>query len=164
MTRDLRHRDGLRPGDEKFLSQIETYGWNVTKIFRRQGETGPEWAFSTGLFQSYQHPEIVILGLPLDTMQEIINNIGLEVKKGARFELEQEYQGIFARCGCRFRAVDQSQYKPYLGWALWFYESDPFPVLQCFWPDKEGKYPWEAGCSESVISSQPSLERLATAL
>lgn len=162
MTRSLRHSEALHPADQKFLSQIETYGWNVTKVFKRNGEVGPEWAFSTGLFHSYQHPEVVIFGLPLDTMQEIINNIGLEVKKGARFELGTEYQGIFERCGCRFRAVDQSHYKAYLGWALWFYQSDPFSVLQCVWPDKEGIYPWEAGCSESVIHAQPSLERPET--
>jgi hypothetical protein len=157
MTRDLRHQEGLCPADQKFLSQIETHGWNVTKVFRGEGETGPEWAFSAGLFHSYQHPEIVIFGLNLDIMHKIVNNIGDEVKKGATFEPGKEYQEIFARCGCRFRTVELRHYKEYLGWAIWFYEDDPFPVLQCFWPDKEGKYPWESGCSEFVVSAQPFL-------
>jgi hypothetical protein len=157
MTRDLRNRDGLHPADEKFLSQIEDHGWNVTTVFRREGETGPEWAFSAGLFHSYQHPEIVIFGLDLDIMHGIVNNIGDEVKRGTKFEPVTEYQEILARCGCRFREVHQRHHKAYFGWAIWFYESDQFPVLQCFWPDKQGKYPWEPGCSEFVKTAQPLL-------
>ena len=157
MTRDLRDREGLHSADQNFLTNVEEHGWCVTKVFKSQAETGPEWAFSTGLFYSYQHPEIVIFGLPLDTMHKIVNNIGDEVKKGDTFEPGKEYQNIFAKCGCRFRAVESTHYKNYLGWAIWFYEEDPFPVLQCFWPDKEGKYPWEPGCAEAVISAQPSL-------
>ncbi len=57
MTRDIRHRQGLHAADQKFLSQIETYGWNVTTVSKKEGETGPEWAFSAGLFHSYQHPK-----------------------------------------------------------------------------------------------------------
>jgi len=157
MTRDIRHRQGLHAADQKFLSQIETYGWNVTTVFKKEGETGPEWAFSAGLFHSYQHPEIAMFGLDLDIMRKIVNDIGTEVKKGAKFGPGKEYHEILARCGCQFRSVDSRHYADYFGWAIWFYEDDPFPVLQCFWPDKEGKYPWEPGCSEFVISAQPFL-------
>jgi hypothetical protein len=157
MTRDLRHLKGLHAADQKFLSQIESCGWNVTTVFKTEGETGPEWAFSTGLFHSYRHPEVAIFGLDLDIMHAIVNNIGDEVKKGNKFEPGTEYQDILARCGCRFRPVQPRRHKDYFGWAIWFYEDDPFPMLQCFWPDKEGKYPWEAGCSEFVVSAQPFL-------
>jgi len=78
MTRDIRHRQGLHAADQKFLSQIETYGWNVTTVFKKEGETGPEWAFSAGLFHSYQHPEIAMFGLDLDIMHKIVNDIGTE--------------------------------------------------------------------------------------
>jgi hypothetical protein len=157
MTRDPQQREGLHFADQKTLSNIETHGWNVTKVFRAEGEVGPEWAFSTGLFHSYQHPEIMIFGLDLDIMHKIVNDIGSEVKSGTKFEPGKEYREIFARCGCRFRPVEQRYYRQYLGWAIWFYEGDPFPVLQCFWPDKEGKYPWEPACSEFAISAQPLL-------
>jgi len=120
-------------------------------------ETGPEWSFSTGLFHSYQHPEIVIFGLELDNMQKIVNTIGSAIRDGAKFESGNEYQDIFARCGCQFRTVDASRYQNYLGWAIWFYNGDPFPALQCFWPDREGHYPWDPACSPGVASLQPLL-------
>jgi hypothetical protein len=157
VTRDTRRREELPEADQQFLAKIETFGWNVTKVFKNKGDVGPDWAYSTGLFSSYQHPEIAIFGLDLDNMHKIINNIGDEIKKGARFEPETEYQEIFSRCGCQFRPVLSRYINDRFGWAIWFYEGDPFPVLQCFWPDKQGKYPWEAGCSEFVISAQPLL-------
>jgi len=157
MARDPNHPDNSDPSDQKFLSQIETYGWNVTNVFRREGEIGPDWSYSTGLFHSFQHPEIVIFGLELDNMQKIVNTIGSAIKGGARFESGNEYQDILARCGCQFRTVDASRYKDYLGWAIWFYNGEQFPVLQCFWPDRQGHYPWAPACSPGVASLQPLL-------
>jgi hypothetical protein len=92
MTRDRRQFRGLHPADQEFLAQVETHGWNVNKVFRGKGETGPEWAFSAGLYHSYQHPEIVIFGLDLSIMHKIVNNIGDEVKKGTTFEPGKQYQ------------------------------------------------------------------------
>jgi hypothetical protein len=157
VTRDLRNDASAHPADRKFLADIEKYGWNVTNVFRKGDETGPEWAYSTGLFCSCEHPEIVIFGLELENMQKIINNIGSEVRRGARFDQGAEYHGIFARCACRFRPVEAIHYRDYLGWAIWFYEGGPFPVLQCFWPDREGRYPWDPGCDSSVSAAQPLL-------
>jgi hypothetical protein len=157
MVRDPNHPDNSDPSDQKFLSNIDAYGWNVTNVFRREGEIGPDWSYSTGLFHSFQHPEIVIFGLELDTMQTIVNTIGSAIKGGAKFESGNEYQDIFARCGCQFRTVDASSYKNYLGWAIWFYNGGSFPVLQCFWSDREGHYPWAPACSPGVVSLQPLL-------
>jgi hypothetical protein len=159
MVCDPNHPDNSDPADQRFLGQIKTYGWNVTNVFRREGQTGPDWSYSTGLFHSYLHPEVVIFGLELDNMQKIVNNIGLRIKDEAKFEPGNEYQDIFARCGCRFRAVDAGHYENYLGWAIWFYNGNPFPVLQCFWPDREGHYPWDPECSPDVTALQPLLFR-----
>jgi len=157
MTRELRERNDLPNADQQFLANIETHGWVVTKVFRRDGETGPDWAYSTGLFHSYSHAEIVIFGLDLDNMHTIVNNIGSEVKAGSHFESGNEYQGILARYGCQFRLVDTRYYRDYFGCSIWFYEADPFPVLQCFWPDREGYYPWDPKCDSGVAVLQPLL-------
>jgi hypothetical protein len=158
MVRDPSHPDNSKPADQKFLEQIETYGWNVTNVFRREGQTGPDWSYSTGIFHSHQHPEIVIVGLELDNMQKIVNNIGSEIKNGANYEPGNEYHDIFARCGCQFRPVDTAHYRDYLGWAIWFYNGEPFPVLQCFWPDLQGHYPWDPDCSPGVVAPTAALQ------
>jgi len=97
MVRDLRDRDDLPAADRSFLSNIKKYGWNVTNVFASEGETGPEWSYSTGLYHSFQHAEIAVFGLKIENMHKIINNIGEAVKNGARFEAGNEYHDIFAR-------------------------------------------------------------------
>ncbi|MCU1270527.1 MAG: hypothetical protein JWN74_1821 [Acidobacteriaceae bacterium] len=157
MTRDIRLREKLPAPDQKFLASIETFGWNVTNVFNKEGDTGPEWSYSTGLFHSYAHPEIIIFGLELRNMRKIVNNVGSAVKNGSRFKPGSEYFDIFTKYGCQFRDVSVDHYRAYLGWAIWFYERDSFPVLQCFWPDREGRYPWDPACSAAVVAQQPLL-------
>lgn len=41
-----------------------------------------------------------------------------------------------------------------------FYKNEPFPVLQCFWPDKEGHHPWDPACNADVVNLQPLLFEL----
>jgi hypothetical protein len=31
-------------------------------------------------------------------------------------------------------------------------------MLQVFWPDKQGRFPWDQGVHEAVRADQPSLE------
>jgi hypothetical protein len=158
MTRNLEHNDGLSRTDAKVLADIQSYGWHVTKVFTPGSEPGPVWAFSIGLFLSYCHPEVIIFGLNLDVCMALVNEIGRQVKAGKKYEVEGEYGDILAESyKCAFRFVQPSHYRDYLGYASWFYESDPFPTLQCFWPDKAGKFPWEEGCAPFVRDAQPLL-------
>jgi hypothetical protein len=52
-----------------------------------------------------------------------------------------------------------SHYEDWVNSAIWFYDRDPasFPPLQCFYPDMNGKFPWDPGCEEWAIKQQPLL-------
>jgi hypothetical protein len=132
MTRDTTRRDGLSAADQRFLSLIETIGWNVTNVFKTEGDHGPEWSYSTGLFHSFGHPEVLVFGLALDNMQKIINNIGLEIRAGKRFDVGAEYFGMLANYGCRFREVDTAHYRAYLGLGDLVLSGRPFPSAAMF--------------------------------
>jgi hypothetical protein len=100
----------------------------------------------------------MILGLPLQTCMNIVNVIGEEVKAGKSFNPGNSYADILQDpFKCAFQAVDRQFYRDYVGYALWFYENDRFPLVQCFWPDKEQRLPWDSGCDEYVKNSQPML-------
>jgi len=58
---------------------------------------------------------------------------------------------------CIFRDVDRSLYPEHFGYARWFHEGDSFPMLQCVWPDKSIRFPWEPDFNSQLISSQPIL-------
>jgi hypothetical protein len=51
---------------------------------------------------------------------------------------------------CGFQPVNRQHYRDYVGLRCGFYEDDPFPLVQCFWPDKEQHLPWDDGCNEYV--------------
>jgi len=157
---DRKKRDGLSRGDAEFLRVIDEYGWHVMSVAPRVGsKEKQQWfSYSTGLFASFQHPEIILCGLDRDDAAGIINDIGGAVKSGRKFSLETDYTDILANnIKCRFRLVDPSQYGEYVCFSQWFYETDDFPVWQCFWPDKNGRYPWDEACDSSVVELQPLL-------
>jgi hypothetical protein len=62
------------------------------------------------------------------------------------------------------KVFPQGRYSDYLGWGCWFYRSlfwkvapiaeHKFPVLQLFWPDPNGLYPWQEGCHPKVMEVQ----------
>ena len=91
---------------------------------------------------------------------DIINTVGSAVKAGKRFDPGGEYSDILQDpYRCAFREVDRASYRDYVGYALWFYERDPFRLVQCFWPDKDQHLPWDADCNEYVKNAQPLLFR-----
>jgi len=158
MTRSLDNLDGLSAPDAKVLDDIRTEGFHITGVFATKDETGPDWAFSIGLFHSFGHPEVVVFGLELKICMDIISGIGRGIAKGRRYEEGKQYGDILNDpYKCKFREVRSEHYEEYLGFALWFYERDPFPVIQCFWPHKKEKFPWEEECNRAVRPLQPLL-------
>jgi hypothetical protein len=158
MTRSLEKKRGMSAPDAKVLGDIQRVGWHVTGVFAQKDEKGPEWAFSIGLFHSFQHPEVVVFGLPFQRCMDIVNVMGQEVQAGKRYGPGAEYTDILQDpYRCVFREVDRQHYSDYVGYALWFYEDDPFPLMQCFWPDKKGLFPWDDGCDDYVKTAQPLL-------
>jgi hypothetical protein len=56
-----------------------------------------------------------------------------------------------------FKEVRRERYRGVLGYGLWYYDGDAFPALQCVWPDKQGRFPWEAEFEERYRRMQPLL-------
>ena len=157
MTLDPKNREGLPPTDAKFLANIEEHGWAIMKVAPRVGEQGDCFAYSTGLHFRFRQPEILIFGLSLETMHSIINIIGNQMKGGVIFVPNQGYPDILGEYSCHFKLVDRSQYKEHLGFSNWFYEGYGYPSLQCFWPDRNGCFPWQSECNPDVRKRQPFL-------
>jgi len=156
MTRSLEEADDLSSLDAKVLREIHTDGWQTTGVMAREQAPGPDFAYSIGFFHTMKHPEVILFGLPVETCMNVVNAMGLEIRKGMRFEAGRVYQGILNYPYlCCFKEVDQKCYRGHVGYALWFYESDPFPMLQCFWSDHRGHFPWEGGCSLYARDAQP---------
>ncbi len=133
--------------DRKLLADIARVGWHLIGI--PGDEDGPSYVFSVGLYHTFDQPEILILGLDFQIGSHLINDIGDLMKSGTRVANRDVVDGIADGFPLGFRTVTHEYYRPYIGYALWFYESFDFPVLQCLWPDRESRFPWDLDCDDS---------------
>lgn len=144
--------------DKKLLKNIEEFGTHNLHVFDATGRE-PEFTFSIGLYHSYNHPEILAIGLKKDIAQWILNEIARCIREeNISFEEGTDYSELIEGFDVKFLDVHKSHYKEYLGTAIWFYEGHDFPVLQLVWPSTSGYFPWETGASEDFKTWQPILK------
>jgi hypothetical protein len=139
--------------EKKLIADINEVGWHVIMI--PEDDEGPSFAYSIGLFRTFGHPEVIVFGLDLEVMHQMINLIGEEVRRGRRFADGEAASGILEGYDVRFLRVARRRYPEHLGYARWFYEGDDFPALQCLWPDRQGRFPMDAGYPEPLRARQP---------
>ncbi len=160
MTRSLEEANELSALDAKVLREIHTDGWQITGMLTSEREAEVGFAYSIGFFHCLGHPEAILFGLPLDTCMRAVNAIGNQVRSGMCFEADRVYTGILEEPFlCCFKEVERRHYEEHVGYALWFYEADPFPLMQCFWSDERGRFPWDKKCHLYVRQGQPLLFR-----
>ncbi len=152
----------MNDADAKVVNDIEEYGWHVVKVFSKGG--GPDFAYSIGLHESFRHPEILVVGLALDTMHQIINNIGADVKTGKTFEAGSQYADILDDYDCAFREVLKDYYPDLFGWGMSHYKGTEFPAIQCVWPNRDHRFPWDSDSDFNFKQAQPTYDRPSTEL
>lgn len=54
----------------------------------------PGFGYTIGLWQNFSHPEILCIGLPGETIWEILKVVTREVSRGTKFETEVQYNGF----------------------------------------------------------------------
>lgn len=143
------------PGDQKLLSDIEEYGWHVIKVMG--DEEGPGFGYSIGLYKTFDHPEIIIIGLKLDLIHSIINGIGEDIRIGKIFNPGHYYNGVIEGFACHFTSVEKKYYDEYVGYAKWYYKGTDFPLTQCIYPTVKNVYPWQKEWPKEIQTLQPIL-------
>jgi hypothetical protein len=139
----------------KLQNDIAKFGLQVMYVM--EDETGPGFSYSIGLFESYQHPEIIIIGLKQELSHTLINNMAYDIKDGKTFRPSTFDADILDNFKCYITEVEKSNYDNYVGQAQRYYKGDEFPLLQCIYPTVKGIYPWEDEWPESIKELQPIL-------
>src|SRR6266576_3520794 len=114
------HDHGCDVSDQKILDDVAQYGWHVMKV--RELSDAPGWAYSIGLYRTFNHPEIVVFGLNADLMHSMINFMGTDIRSGKRFEEGKPYSDLIEAYSCTFKPVSVIWHYPFLGYADWFYQ------------------------------------------
>ena len=138
------------------LENIAEFGWHVTLI--PEEEDSPAWAFTTGLFQQYQHPELVIFGQSHELMHSVLNQVGEAVRDGSAFAEDQRYPEFLEGYDILFKSVNPAYFRPFMGHSVWYYQKASFPCYQIFWPGQGNEFPWEfEEYNPSIRYYQPAL-------
>jgi len=141
--------------DQKLLDDVEKYGLHILHILG--DEEHPPFSYSIGLFKTFNHPEIIIIGLKQQLSHIIINNIAEDIKNGIAYEPFSWSEDILDNYKCLFIPVDKSNYREYVGYDRWYYNGDDFSLLQCIYPTTKGIYPWEETWPDNIKQLQPLL-------
>lgn len=130
-------------GDDRTRDLVAEHGWAVVTV--PEDEEGPGFAYSVGLAERFGHPEVAISGMPTDLMHRLVNDAADLVAGGTTLTDGVRTDALLDGYACIVRAAAAANYGEYFGAAERYYGGRPFEAVQVFWPDRDGRYPWEAG-------------------
>lgn len=156
---EINHDQHDQEAEVQIISDIEKYGFHIG-IIESDGYL-PAFAYTIGLYETYEHPEIVCIGLEPELLGEVLNNAGYLIEKGYNLETGCAYADFLEDFDVEFIKVSKEYYSDYFGYARWYYEEWDFPVLQLVWPDDNGVLPWKEGFDPDLKFVQPLLDRNA---
>ena len=141
--------------DPRIAAKVQELGWIVGKV--DEVETSPGWAFTVGLWHSLGRPELAMVGLRVPDMQHWLSMLGIQVRDGQPIEQHDLRSGILPNHPVTFRLVHGSWYEDLFGYLIHFAQRPPLPLLQVVWPDRNGRFPWDASSGEACRFDQPQL-------
>jgi hypothetical protein len=147
-----------RSAEQKCEEDIQRYGLHILKV--ADGNNWAEYAYTVGLFQTYGHPEAIVLGLPGDVAHGVLNCLADVIRSGKQFAPGEQTEDLLEGYPCKFLEIPFEQMFAHFGWAIWYYDDRAFPVWQLVYPDRAGRWPWEPGVSPGFISQQPVLSKV----
>lgn len=143
--------------EDAILADIEKFGWHdvVVSPGEKPGQVG--FAYSVGIFKTWKLPEFVTFGLPPKVAHGALwRTLELMQKSGPLADGARTLE-VFEDVPAVVRTVARKHVAEHFGYALWYYKSTHFPVMQICYPDRNGRFPWELGCELHIRSAQPLL-------
>lgn len=147
--------DAPEERDSRISANVTDHGWHVMGV-GAGGEAPADWAYSIGLWHTLRSPEVCLFGLRIETMMTIVNVAGQEVRDDRPLESGQVRDDILDDYSVVVREVHPSWYRDFFGAGIDFHQAW-FPVVQMFWPDRDGRFPWDEQVQEYCRAGQPLL-------
>jgi hypothetical protein len=142
---------GRGPWEQWVHDTIVEVGWAVVGI---SGET--PYAFTVGLWHSYELPELAMFGLREQDMQVWLNScVGLIRDRPVQIPDAEPFGGVLERFPVQLRAVDPSWHRALFAPMGAYYGTSDVPVRQLVWPDREGRWPWNPAATATCRERQP---------
>ena len=145
------------PGINQFIrrmeQRIDRQGWAVLTVLPTDDSPHVPFAYTIGL-TAHSCAELIITGLHPDVSQHLLNDLAKRgVERAQRFTAGQRLSDLLA--GYDAVLVDgpaTGALRPAAAYVR--YGKDCVSLQQVVWPDVQGRFPWEPGCTISA-QAQP---------
>ncbi|MBJ7287819.1 DUF4262 domain-containing protein [Williamsia sp.] len=137
------------------LALIAEGRWQVTTVFAGTTHDEPPFAYTTGL-TSHGLPELLLYGLGSRTAASVLNTVAHRMVDGEAMLAGTTLDRVLAQ-GYEVTLVDvDDDSDMYATRGLY----DEFTTLQVVFPDRDGRFPWDAGyglspCAQPVKGHLP---------
>ena len=140
----------------RIIDDVAKYDWHVVAV-RPDKSSLLSFSFTVGLFKTFDHPELVLFGLPDDAAHGLFSACVERVKQGAVFADGQVRTDLLTHHSIAVFSIDPSFYEEFLGSAIGYYDTLEFPALQLVWPDKANRFPWDSNFDSACEGLQKLL-------
>lgn len=140
----------------KAKADIQESGWHLLMV---QGGDGPSFLYTIGLWETYKHPELILFS-PSGDPRNVAKTLWAMVQRiaaGEKLKSGQVYSKVFKDYDGAIREVRPRWFASYLGTAAAVYGTFDFPAAQLYWPDRDGRFPWQDGFDPVLFPRQPVL-------
>ena len=142
------HNEQIDAYLEKCLGIIEKHGWMVQSV-----GTSPMLHYTVGL-EAKGHPELVLLGVPPQVAQGVLNEAARQLLAGEMAPREwEDTQGVIRDFPVRFRKLTAAQTKA-LRIALVFCEGEDLDAWLMVLPDEAGRFAGDPQVNPKFASLQ----------
>ena len=131
---------------------VKKHGHMIQGVGAGEGE--PEFCYTVGLYTTYEHPELVIVGLPYNVAAGLLNDMAQRIKEGEVFRVSNTYKDILLDYKVLILYVEPEIVYKNLS-ASRLYTGELVPALQVVWPDSEHRWPNSKNANEAFTKLQP---------
>lgn len=137
---------------KRIQRDIDSHGWHCVGVF---GDASECLSYTVGLSMTYGHPEIVVLGLPVELSHSLLTLAVEQVKAGVR--LDGACDEIIKNGEVVFTPVSKAHLAEGMPIACMFLKDTDFEAVQMVWPDPDGKFPWNPDVDAGTAKVQGRL-------
>lgn len=120
-------------------------------------DEGAGYCFTACAWALHHVPEAVVVGLPEQMGQVLLDAYVDRAATGGPFEPGRVYEDFFENVPVVFETVNPGHYPEYFGSAFLVYPDGDFPAVQIIVPTPEGHWPWSADAPEGFAEWEPVL-------
>ena len=141
--------------EQFIIDNIRRFGWHSNSV-GMEFDTAI-FAYTVGLFHTYNHPELIVFGLTPRSSHCIFTAAAKIIAGGEPLDLDAPNDKLLADHSCLLAKVPKGHNAELMTSACWFYGGNRFPAYQVIWPSDEGYYPWHPDAADPFTQAQPIL-------